>query len=115
MTTTQIIRHEDELNPLQRKLVDAVRSIPKGHWSSWGDIGEMVGIGARQVANELMNIDGWMYPSFRIRMADGSYTEPDFVTGYCWVTHMREAALREEGCRVRDGVAPSFYRWKPVG
>ncbi|SFD97439.1 MGMT family protein [Blastococcus tunisiensis] len=54
---------------------DAVERIPPGRVSTYGAIGELVGVGPRRVARALSH-GGGAVPWFRVVRADGSAAEP---------------------------------------
>ncbi len=82
---------------------DVVERIPQGRVSTYGAIGELIGIGPRRVARALSS-GGGAVPWYRVVRADGSVAEP--------VRVRQLELLASEGVPMRDGrVVLSAVRW----
>jgi alkylated DNA nucleotide flippase Atl1 len=83
---------------------DAVERIPRGRVSTYGAIGELIGVGPRRVARALSSGGGGAVPWHRVVRADGSAAEP--------VRVRQLELLAAEGVPMRDGrVVLSAVRW----
>jgi alkylated DNA nucleotide flippase Atl1 len=82
---------------------DVVEQIPAGRVSTYGAIGQLIGIGPRRVARALSS-GGGAVPWYRVVRADGTAAEPVRVE--------QLARLAAEGVPMRDGrVVLSAVRW----
>ncbi len=82
---------------------DVVDQIPPGRVSTYGAIGELIGIGPRRVARALSS-GGGAVPWYRVVRADGTAAEP--------VRVRQLELLAAEGVPVRDGrVVLAAVRW----
>ena len=82
---------------------DAVERIPPGRVSTYGTIGQLVGIGPRRVARAL-STGGGAVPWYRVVRADGSAAEP--------VRVRQLELLAAEGVPMRNGrVDVSVVGW----
>lgn len=82
---------------------DVVEQIPPGRVTTYGAIGELIGIGPRRVARALSS-GGGAVPWYRVVRADGSAAEP--------VRVRQLELLAAEGVPMRDGrVLLSVVRW----
>jgi len=91
------------VHDVDEAVFDAVERIPPGRVSTYGAIGELVGIGPRRVARALSS-GGGAVPWHRVVRADGSAAEP--------VRVRQLELLAAEGVPVRDGrVVLSVVRW----
>lgn len=93
----------DPVLDVDEAVYDVVESIPPGRVSTYGAIGELVGIGPRRVARALSS-GGGAVPWYRVVRADGSAAEP--------VRVRQLELLAAEGVPMRDGrVVLSAVRW----
>jgi alkylated DNA nucleotide flippase Atl1 len=82
---------------------DVVEQIPPGRVTTYGAIGELIGVGPRRVARALSS-GGGAVPWYRVVRADGSAAEP--------VRVRQLELLAAEGVPMRDGrVVLSAVRW----
>ncbi|SNR74758.1 MGMT family protein [Blastococcus mobilis] len=82
---------------------DVVERIPPGRVSTYGAIGQLIGIGPRRVARALSS-GGGAVPWYRVVRADGSAAEP--------VRVRQLELLASEGVPMREGrVVLSAVRW----
>ncbi len=82
---------------------DVVDRIPAGRVTTYGAIGELIGVGPRRVARALSS-GGGAVPWYRVVRADGSVAEP--------VRVRQLELLAAEGVPLRDGrVVLSAVRW----
>ncbi|WP_116452582.1 MGMT family protein [Blastococcus litoris] len=82
---------------------DVVDQIPPGRVSTYGAIGELIGVGPRRVARALSS-GGGAVPWYRVVRADGSAAEP--------VRVRQLELLAAEGVPMRAGrVVLSAVRW----
>jgi alkylated DNA nucleotide flippase Atl1 len=82
---------------------DVVDRVPPGRVTTYGAIGELIGIGPRRVARALSS-GGGAVAWYRVVRADGSVAEP--------VRVRQLELLAAEGVPVRDGrVVLSAVRW----
>ncbi|EHN79153.1 MGMT family protein [Streptomyces coelicoflavus] len=86
---------------------EAVRSIPAGAVASYGDVGEQVGVGARQVGRAMSLLDENV-PWWRVVYADG--TPPSCHGGRAPVL-LRDEATPMRGTRV--DMTRARHRWTP--
>jgi alkylated DNA nucleotide flippase Atl1 len=94
----------DPVIDVDEAVFDAVERIPRGRVSTYGAIGELVGIGPRRVARALSSGGGGAVPWHRVVRADGSAAEP--------VRVRQLELLAAEGVPMRDGrVLLSAVRW----
>jgi alkylated DNA nucleotide flippase Atl1 len=94
----------DPVIDVDEAVFDAVERIPRGRVSTYGAIGELVGIGPRRVARALSSCGGGAVPWHRVVRADGSAAEP--------VRVRQLELLAAEGVPMRDGrVVLSAVRW----
>ena len=94
----------DPVIDVDEAVFDAVERIPRGRVSTYGAIGELVGIGPRRVARALSSGGGGAVPWHRVVRADGSAAEP--------VRVRQLELLATEGVPMRDGrVLLSAVRW----
>ena len=94
----------DPVIDVDEAVFDAVERIPRGRVSTYGAIGELVGIGPRRVARALSSGGGGAVPWHRVVRADGSAAEP--------VRVRQLELLAAEGVPMRDGrVVLSAVRW----
>jgi alkylated DNA nucleotide flippase Atl1 len=94
----------DPVIDVDEAVFDAVERIPRGRVSTYGAIGELVGIGPRRVARALSSGGGGAVPWHRVVRADGSAAEP--------VRVRQLELLAGEGVPMRDGrVVLSAVRW----
>jgi len=93
----------DPVQDVDEAVFDAVERIPHGRVSTYGAIGELIGIGPRRVARALSS-GGGAVPWHRVVRADGSAAEP--------VRVRQLELLASEGVPMRDGrVVLSAVRW----
>ena len=93
----------DPVLDVDEAVFDAVDRIPWGRVSTYGAIGQLIGIGPRRVARALSS-GGGAVPWHRVVRADGSVAEP--------VRVRQLELLAAEGVPVRDGrVVLSAVRW----
>ena len=93
----------DPVLDVDEAVFDVVDRIPPGRVTTYGTIGEMVGIGPRRVARALSS-GGGAVPWYRVVRADGSAAEP--------VRARQLELLAAEGVPVRGGrVVLSAVRW----
>jgi alkylated DNA nucleotide flippase Atl1 len=93
----------DPVQDVDEAVFDAVERIPHGRVSTYGAIGELIGIGPRRVARALSS-GGGAVPWHRVVRADGSAAEP--------VRVRQLELLAGEGVPMRDGrVVLSAVRW----
>jgi alkylated DNA nucleotide flippase Atl1 len=82
---------------------DVVEQIPPGRVTTYGAIGELIGVGPRRVARALSS-GGGAVPWYRVVRADGSAAEP--------VRVRQLELLAAEGVPMRDGrVVLAAVRW----
>jgi alkylated DNA nucleotide flippase Atl1 len=94
----------DPVIDVDEAVFDAVERIPRGRVSTYGAIGELIGIGPRRVARALSSGGGGAVPWHRVVRADGSAAEP--------VRVRQLELLAGEGVPMRDGrVVLSAVRW----
>jgi alkylated DNA nucleotide flippase Atl1 len=94
----------DPVIDVDEAVFDAVERIPRGRVSTYGAIGELIGIGPRRVARALSSGGGGAVPWHRVVRADGSAAEP--------VRVRQLELLAAEGVPMRDGrVVLSAVRW----
>jgi alkylated DNA nucleotide flippase Atl1 len=94
----------DPVIDVDEAVFDAVERIPPGRVSTYGGIGELIGIGPRRVARALSSGGGGAVPWHRVVRADGSAAEP--------VRVRQLELLAAEGVPMRDGrVVLSAVRW----
>ena len=94
----------DPVIDVDEAVFDAVERIPRGRVSTYGAIGELIGIGPRRVARALSSGGGGAVPWHRVVRADGSAAEP--------VRVRQLELLAAEGVPMRDGrVLLSAVRW----
>jgi alkylated DNA nucleotide flippase Atl1 len=94
----------DPVIDVDEAVFDAVERIPRGRVSTYGAIGELIGIGPRRVARALSSGGGGVVPWHRVVRADGSAAEP--------VRVRQLELLAAEGVPMRDGrVVLSAVRW----
>jgi alkylated DNA nucleotide flippase Atl1 len=93
----------DPVLDVDEAVFDVVERIPPGRVSTYGAIGQLIGIGPRRVARALSS-GGGAVPWHRVVRADGSAAEP--------VRVRQLELLAGEGVPVRDGrVVLSSVRW----
>jgi alkylated DNA nucleotide flippase Atl1 len=94
----------DPVIDVDEAVFDAVERIPRGRVSTYGAIGELIGVGPRRVARALSSGGGGAVPWHRVVRADGSAAEP--------VRVRQLELLAAEGVPMRDGrVVLSAVRW----
>jgi alkylated DNA nucleotide flippase Atl1 len=94
----------DPVIDVDEAVFDAVERIPRGRVSTYGAIGELIGVGPRRVARALSSGGGGAVPWHRVVRADGSAAEP--------VRVRQLELLAGEGVPMRDGrVVLSAVRW----
>ena len=93
----------DPVLDVDEAVFDAVERIPPGRVSTYGAIGELIGIGPRRVARALSS-GGGAVPWYRVVRADGTAAEP--------VRVRQLELLAAEGVPMRDGrVLLAAVRW----
>ena len=93
----------DPVLDIDEAVFDVVDRIPPGRVTTYGTIGEMVGIGPRRVARALSS-GGGAVPWYRVLRADGSAAEP--------VRVRQLELLAGEGVPIRNGrVDMSAVSW----
>jgi alkylated DNA nucleotide flippase Atl1 len=93
----------DPVLDVDEAVLDVVDQIPPGRVTTYGAIGELIGIGPRRVARALSS-GGGAVAWYRVVRADGSAAEP--------VRVRQLELLAAEGVPMRDGrVVLSAVRW----
>ena len=93
----------DRVVDVDEAVFDVVDRIPPGRVTTYGTIGELIGVGPRRVARALSS-GGGAVPWYRVVRADGSVAEP--------VRVRQLELLAAEGVPVRGGrVVLSAVRW----
>jgi alkylated DNA nucleotide flippase Atl1 len=93
----------DPVLDVDEAVFDVVDQIPPGRVTTYGAIGELIGIGPRRVARALSS-GGGAVAWYRVVRADGSAAEP--------VRVRQLELLAAEGVPMRDGrVVLSAVRW----
>jgi alkylated DNA nucleotide flippase Atl1 len=94
---------------IRERLSTAAEHIPRGSWTTYGDIASMIGSHARPVANCLAK---WAIPNaHRILTATG-----ELSPGFSWRDGRTDdpiALLKGEGIRFSNGRADQAQRWHP--
>ena len=94
----------DPVIDVDEAVFDAVERIPRGRVSTYGAIGELIGVGPRRVARARSSGGGGAVAGHRVGGADGSAAEP--------VRVRQLELLAAEGVPMRDGrVVLSAVRW----
>jgi alkylated DNA nucleotide flippase Atl1 len=101
------VRHDGSVRErvldVDEAVFDVVDRIPAGRVTTYGAIGELIGVGPRRVARALSS-GGGAVPWYRVVRADGSVAEP--------VRVRQLELLAAEGVPLRDGrVVLSAVRW----
>jgi methylated-DNA-protein-cysteine methyltransferase-like protein len=96
-----------------RRIIELIRSIPRGRVATYGQIAAMAGMphGARQVARLLhSSSDAYRLPWHRVINAAGGISLPDGSGG-----ELQRALLEREGVIVLRGkVNLRRYAWRPT-